>query len=80
MGAPNIGEAERMARHNAEMKLALAENLSLAEARSRLARERYLQRTRCGTHARELPPTDKGPLPQSAAGEREDPQFWWQKL
>jgi hypothetical protein len=32
-----LSEAERLHRHNEEMKLALAENLSLVEARRRLA-------------------------------------------
>jgi hypothetical protein len=39
MGA-RLPEAERLRRHNEEMKLALIENIPLAEARMRLFRER----------------------------------------
>lgn len=44
-------EARRLARHRAEMELALAEGLSLDQARMRIA-ETHLRRTAlCGTHA-----------------------------
>lgn len=81
MGAAKIGEAERLARHNAEMRLALAENLSLAEARTRLARERYQRLTRCGTDAREATPDAERKIhsPPDAVA-RPAAQYWWQKL
>jgi hypothetical protein len=38
--AARLPEAERLRRHNEEMQLALAENLTLAEARRRLVEKR----------------------------------------
>lgn len=54
--AARLTEAVRLARHNAEMKLALAENITVIEARRRISirtwrefEERVARRKRCGT-------------------------------
>lgn len=48
-------EAQRLARHRAELELALRDNLTLDQARIRIA-EAHLRRTaRCGTAADRAP-------------------------
>lgn len=72
--AAGRSEAERMARHNAELKLALAENLSLPEARERLARQRWQAADRaraerlgrCGTATAPCSPSERQP-------------YWWER-
>ncbi|MEO6359991.1 MAG: hypothetical protein ABIO43_05380 [Sphingomicrobium sp.] len=73
-------EAERMRRHNEEMKLALAEDLPLSEARRRLAFQHYREweqrkalRERCGTAdvAAVAETIAQSPPPQ------ESPRYWW---
>lgn len=67
--------AERRARHIVEMRLALAENLSLEEARTRLAKQRWAEadslrqqrNARCGTEDQGEP---EGP---------QRPEYWWEK-
>ncbi len=87
MKARKLTEAERLARHNAEMKFALANGCTVLEARTRMARQRWqefqdeqearFERVRrCGTSERPSTPREFAgePAPQA------QPQFWWQKL
>lgn len=80
-----LTEAERMRRHNEEMKLALAENITVLEARRRLAARRWREfeeaigrRQRCGTAAVENPPA---PLPAAdiVPPTPQEPKYWWQR-
>ena len=59
----------RRARHLAEMRLALSEGLSLADARQRLAETRWAERDarrRCGTAITDSDAEAEG-------------RFWWQR-
>jgi len=87
MKSRKLTEAERLARHNDEMRFALANNCTVLEARIRLNRQRWqeLQERqearfervrRCGTSDR---PVDSGPAQPTPADEPA-PQYWWQKL
>jgi hypothetical protein len=79
-------EAERLRQHNEEMKLALAENVTVLEARRRLSVRRWREfekamdrRRRCGTS----PDVDRGQLQSdyvasAAPPEAQAPRFWWQ--
>jgi hypothetical protein len=79
-------EAERLRQHNEEMKLALAENLTVLEARRRLAFRRWKEfeagldrRRRCGTSAAPNAGQAQPSLePPHALVEASAPRFWWQ--
>lgn len=82
---PGGGEAERLRRHNEEMKLALAEDLTLAEARSRLSMQRFREweaqravRQRCGTA--DVAPQQSDVLQNDSPSAPERPQFWWDRI
>jgi hypothetical protein len=75
MAEPSAHERQRR-RHLAEMQLALREGLSLADARMRLAAERWAARdarrqatARCGTQLTQ----------DQIDGEDAGGRFWWQK-
>lgn len=81
-----VTEAERMRRHNEEMRLALAENVTLLEARQLLAVRRWRKfeatferRRRCGTADVASPAAaveEGAPPPPDAPRE---PRFWWER-
>jgi hypothetical protein len=75
-----ISEADRLRQLNEEMKLAMAENCTVLEARRRLAlrrwrafEERLDRRRRCGTAAVDpiTPERLRAPSPEA------QPTFWW---
>lgn len=89
MKARKLTEAERLARHNAEMQFALANNCSVLEARTRMARIRWLEFEReaeerwecvrrCGTSSDR--PVQSDGQGQPVPADRPGPQYWWQKL
>jgi hypothetical protein len=84
-------EAERLRRANAEMKLALAENCTVLEARRRIAirrREAFeaelARRDRCGRAATPMP-VDQALATSSATQAAladlpaREPRFWWER-
>lgn len=84
-------EADRLRRANEEMRLALAENITVLEARRRIAVRRrqafeaeLARRQRCGTHAAEQP-VERAIATASAtqAGLADlparEPRFWWER-
>ena len=74
MKARKLSEAERLRRHNDEMRLALAENLPLAEARRRL----NFLRGRAARQALDLVMNGGPRLScRSAAAEQPAPRYWW---
>lgn len=87
MSVARLTEAERLRRHNEEMKLALAENCTVLEARRRLALRRWNEfnarmqrRRRCGTGAAAEPSagTDYTIALTNGGGPLRQP-FWWER-
>jgi hypothetical protein len=80
-------EAERLRQHNEEMKLALAENVPVLEARRRLAaRSRRAfeasieRRQRCGTtDAREPSVETDYAIPLAYGGAPARQPYWWER-
>lgn len=84
MAGRRLTEAERLRRHNEELKLALAENITVLEARRLLAARRWREfdekmdrNRRCGT-------TDSGQgqlqsdyVASPPARPAQDASFWW---
>jgi len=69
-GGPRSDQARkvsRLARHNAEMRLAIAENLTLDQARERLA-----------SYEAHRPRLD-GPPAQAATVPAGAPRYWWKE-
>lgn len=78
-------EAARLRQHNEEMKLALAENVTVLEARRLLAARRWREfeaamerRQRCGTSATEKLPAHHVGSPVPPPAQHREP-YWWER-
>lgn len=79
-------EADRLRQHNEEMKLALAENVTVLEARRRLATRRMREfeaaierRQRCGTADHQPSAETDYTIPLTYSGGSARRPFWWER-